>query len=110
VFRRFQAINWGATCGPGMALAWAYQHFFWSFSKSLYMRALLKVFTSLTSFYLKYFDRYLIHKPGTLDAASGFFFLGRKSDEVLPDRELVKLYRGMCFCRGYDKDSPKYAL
>jgi hypothetical protein len=38
------------------------------------------VFARLTSFYLKYFDYYLIDKAGALDAASGYYFLGRKGE------------------------------
>ena len=48
----------------------------------------------LTLFWLKYFDIGLIDRPATYDAASGFFFLGRKSEKILSDRELVMLYRG----------------
>jgi hypothetical protein len=33
-------------------------------------------------------------EPGALDAASGFYFLGRKSATVLSDRDLLRLYRG----------------
>lgn len=48
----------------------------------------------LTSFYLKYLDYYLINKVGSLDAASGLYFLGRKNDKVLTDKELIKCYKG----------------
>jgi hypothetical protein len=46
-------------------------------------------------FWLKYFDYYLINKPGTLDGASGYYFMGRRSDQILADRELIKLYKGI---------------
>ncbi len=95
LFRRFEEIDSGATCGPGMALAWSYQYFLSSFATSRRSRALLRIFASLTSFYLKYFDYYLINKPGVFDCASGFYFLGRKSETVLPDKQLLNLYRGM---------------
>jgi hypothetical protein len=36
----------------------------------------------------------VIDNPGTLDAASAHYFIGRKSDDELTDRELVSLYRG----------------
>lgn len=93
LFRRFEEIDSGAVCGPGMALASSYRYFLLSFATSRTSRALVKVFTRLTSFYLKYFDYYLINKPGTLDAASGYYFLGRKGEQILPDRELIKLYQ-----------------
>lgn len=94
LFRRFDEIDSGAVCGPGMALAWSYQYFLLSFTTSRTLRALLRVFSRLTSFYLKYADYYLVNRPGALDAASGFYFMGRRAERVLLDRDLVKLYRG----------------
>ncbi len=94
LFRRFEEIDSGAVCGPGMALAWSYQYFLLSFTASRTLRGFIKVFASLTSFFLKYFDYYLIDKQGTLDAASGYYFMGRKSEQVLSDQDLIKLYKG----------------
>ncbi len=94
LFRRFEEIDSGAVCGPGMALAWAYYYFLLSFAKSKVVRHLIRIFAMFTSFYLKYFDYYLINKMGALDAASGFYFMGKKSDRSLTDKELIKLYRG----------------
>lgn len=94
LFRKFEEIDSGATCGPGMALAWSYQYFLLSFTTSKILRALLQTFACFTSFYLKYFDYYLINKPSALDAASGYYFLGRKAEQVLSDKDLIKLYKG----------------
>ena len=95
LFRDFSEIESGAVCGPGMALAWAYSHFIFSFFSSKRIRKLLIPFTRITSFFWKYFDYFLINKPGTMDAASGYFFMGKKSQHPLDDRELLKLYRGL---------------
>jgi ubiquinone/menaquinone biosynthesis C-methylase UbiE/uncharacterized protein YbaR (Trm112 family) len=95
LFRNFEEIDSGATCGPGMALSWSYQYFLSSFATSRRLRTLLKLFANATSFYLKYFDYYLIDKPGVFDSASGFYFIGRKVDSVVPDKELLSLYRGL---------------
>ncbi|MBN1148420.1 MAG: class I SAM-dependent methyltransferase [Anaerolineales bacterium] len=95
LFRYFEQIDSGATGGPGMALAWSYQYFLLSFTRSRALRPWIKAFARFTAFFLKYFDHYLVEKPGSLDAASGFYFLGRKSALPLPDRELIRLYRGM---------------
>lgn len=94
LFRKFEEIDSGAVCGPGMALAWSYQHFLLSFTKSKFIRKFIQVFARLTSFYLKYFDYYLIDKPGGLDAASGYYFMGQKSSRALSDKELIKTYKG----------------
>jgi uncharacterized protein YbaR (Trm112 family)/SAM-dependent methyltransferase len=94
LFRKFEEIESGAVCGAGMALAWSYQSFLLSFTTSKLLRSLLIVFVRFTSFYLKYFDYLTINNPGTLDAAAGYYFIGRKSDQILADRDLLKLYRG----------------
>lgn len=94
LFRRFEEIESGASCGPGMALAWSYAYFLMSFTETRWLRNAIWVFSSLTSFFLKYFDALLINKPGALDAASAYYFLGRKSDRTLSDRELIGMYKG----------------
>jgi len=94
LFRRFEELCSGAVCGPGMALAWSYKYFLLSFVKTRLARSCVNAFASISAFWLKYFDSYLIDKPGALDAASGYYFMGRKSKEIISDRELIKLYRG----------------
>ena len=95
LFRNFEEIKSGATGGPGMALAWSYTWFLRSFATSALMVYLLTFFAYITSFFLKYFDYILIDKPGSYDAASQFFFIGKKSKTVLPDQELLKQFRGI---------------
>ena len=94
LFRHFTELASGAGGGPGMALAWSYQYFLLSFAESRPVRGLLFAFAQCTSFFLKYFDNYLVSKRGAIDAASGFFFLGRKDGATLSDRELIDYYRG----------------
>jgi SAM-dependent methyltransferase len=94
LFRHFSEVASGPICGPGMALAWSYQYFLLSFVRSRVLRGLARAFCSLTAFYLKYADHYLMDKTGTIDSASGFYFMGRKEEEVLSDRDLVRYYRG----------------
>jgi SAM-dependent methyltransferase len=94
LFRQFAEVSSGPIGGPGMVLAWSYQYFLLSFADSRILRGFLRAFAQLTSFYLKYFDYYLIGKVGAVDAASGFFFMGRKQATILSDRELIRYYRG----------------
>ena len=75
LLRRFEEIESGVTCGPGMALAWSYRYFMLSFFESKFLRNLIIIFTSYTSFFLKYFDIFLVNKNGSFDAASGFSLL-----------------------------------
>jgi SAM-dependent methyltransferase len=94
LFRDFEEVGSGAACGPGMALAWSYEYFLLSFVRWRPARLFVTVFVRFTAFWLKYLDYVLIDAPGTLDGAAAYYFLGRKSTEALPDREILRLYRG----------------
>jgi uncharacterized protein YbaR (Trm112 family) len=94
LFRGFEEIDSGAACGPGMALAWAYTYFLLSFAKSRIVRAMVVAFARLTAFWIKYFDYLIIDTPAALDAASAYYFIGRKSAKCQADRELIRQYRG----------------
>jgi SAM-dependent methyltransferase len=95
LFRRFHEVESGATCGPGMAVGWAHQYFWRSFTQSgTWAGALARVFGRCTSFFYKYFDRMLIERPRAWDSASAVYFIGTRSEETLSDRELIAGYPG----------------
>lgn len=94
LFRQFEEIARGPCCGPGMALAWAYTYFLMSFASSNFLKRCLRVFAHMTSLWLKYFDFYLVKKPGSYHAASGYFFLRKKEGTCISDRDLIREYRG----------------
>ncbi len=95
LFRHYEEIKSGPCGGPGMSLAWSYTWFLRSFSTSTWMIYFLIFFGYITSFFLKYFDYFLIDKPGSYDAASFYFFMGKKSNQILSDKELIKQFRGI---------------
>jgi len=95
LFRNFDEVSSGAACGPGMALAWSWQHFLASFAGSRTTGIAAAMLGRATGFWLKYLDRYLVRKSGGLDAASAVYFLGRRSEATLPDRALPAMYRGL---------------
>ena len=95
LFKNFEEIEHAPLMGPGTVLAWSYTHFIKSFSSSKKIVFVLAAFAHLTSFFLKYFDYYLIDKPGSYDAASAFYFLGKKTNKTLKDRDLIKGFKGM---------------
>lgn len=95
LFGHFEEIKSGPCCGPGMALAWAYTYFLRSFAESAQIRDRLTLFAYFTSFFFKYFDYYLINKPGSYDAASGYYFMGRKGDKLLSNSDLIKEFKGV---------------
>jgi len=74
-------------------MAWSYQYLLLSlFGFSNQMRLLLKAFARLTGFWLKYFDYLTRWNPYQIEAASGFYFLGKKSTRRLSDAAVLRYY------------------
>lgn len=94
LFSRFDEIDRGVLIGPATALAWSVRSFLSGFTDSRILKKIINAISGLLFFWIKYFDYILIRKKSSYDAASGFFFLGRKSDRIISDREMIGLYRG----------------
>ncbi|MGB7202183.1 MAG: methyltransferase domain-containing protein [Pyrinomonadaceae bacterium] len=94
LFREFHEIESGACAGPATALTWSIQYFLTSFVRSKPARLAMIGISSFAIFWLKYLDYLIMNGPGSLDAASCYYFLGRRSEVALSDRELISQYRG----------------
>ncbi|MGI8475602.1 MAG: methyltransferase domain-containing protein [Thermomicrobiales bacterium] len=94
LFRMFDEVASGACGGPATALAWSYEYFLSSLPTSRRGRQASTAFARLSSWWLKYLDRFLIDRPAALDAASGVFFMGTKAESAISDRLLITQYRG----------------
>ena len=94
LFRNFEMLECAPVAGPAVALAWSWEFFLLSFARSRRMRYLAKAFARFTAFPLKWFDYLLIDRPAAYDAASGFFFLGRRNEKAVADRDLLNMYKG----------------
>ena len=90
LLRHFEEIERGICCGPGMALAWSWTYFLRSLCDATWIKSFLTWVGHLTSFWLKYLDRLLSKRRGAYEAASGFYFLGRKAQQPLDDRQLAR--------------------
>ncbi len=95
LFQHFSEIKSGASCGAGSVLVWSYCYFLQSFFTNKTLGQIAYSFGALTGFWLKYFDYFFIDKPTAFDAASSYFFLGRKSEAILSDKDLIAGYKGM---------------
>ena len=95
MFRQFNEINSGVVAGAGSALVWSLKYFLTSFANSKKVDRILSYGGTFLFFWIKYFDVILNRTKGTIDAASGFYFLGRKEkDYLLSDKDLLGSYRG----------------
>ncbi len=95
LFRRFTEERSGVANGQGMVLAWSIERFIAGFSDNPRTHAKLRSLARFVAFPFSRFDRVLARKACAYDSASAFYFFGRKSDQVLSDRNLIKGYRGL---------------
>jgi SAM-dependent methyltransferase/uncharacterized protein YbaR (Trm112 family) len=95
LFRMFDEIERGVAVGPATSLFWAIRYFFRALPREGGRLARLLDFgVQCTMFWLVSLDRRLIDHAGAYDAASGVFFLGRRAERPISDREIVAEYRG----------------
>ena len=75
LFKRFSEIGAGPIGGAGVALVWSIRYF----CRALGAGDKLSLLIALPFFWIRYLDRFARGRA-MADAASGFFFLGRRSD------------------------------
>lgn len=93
LFQEFEEIKSGITAGSGTALAWSYEYFLQSlFGYNTVLRLVVKFFARITGFWIKFFDYLTRLNTYDNDGASGFYFLGRKSEISITDKDLIKYY------------------
>jgi SAM-dependent methyltransferase len=89
LFRHFDLIGSGVCGGPGTQLMWSIDYFVRGLFRSWTAGKLAK----FAFFWLQWFDR-LIPESYASDAASGCYFLGRRSAATLSPHDAVNFYRG----------------
>lgn len=89
LFRRFEVIDAGAVSGAGTVLSWSIERFVRSLTRSVRLGRI----AALAFFWLVLLDRFLDPRH-SLDAASGVYFLGRKTDQSISPREMIDYYQG----------------
>lgn len=95
LFKHFEELESGVACGPGMALACSIRSFLLSLFNWKPYRGLMTIVSHIAFFWLKYFDYYLKDTPGGINAASGTYFLGKKSNKTISVQEIISGYRGL---------------
>jgi len=78
LFKRFSEISAGPIGGAGVALIWSIRYF----CRALGAGDKLSLLISLPFFWIRFLDTFARGRA-VADAASGFFFLGRRADEVI---------------------------
>jgi SAM-dependent methyltransferase len=89
LFRQIEEIAAGPVAGPGTQLLWSVDHL----TRALTRSELAGKLTRVAFFWLRFLDRFA-SIAFTMDSASAFYFLGRRSSRSLTCRDIVRYYRG----------------
>jgi SAM-dependent methyltransferase len=87
LFRRFQHDASGPVSGAGTALNWSIRYFV----RALTGSDRIAWMVSLSTFWLRYFDRLAKSRPNA-DAACGVFFFGRKAADAISAKSMISYY------------------
>ena len=89
LFKHFSLIDSGVVSGAGTQLLWSLDLFFQGLFRSRKAGKVVKLFF----FWLFYCDK-LIPDPYNIDAASGVYFMGKKSADVVTQHDIIAHYKG----------------
>jgi SAM-dependent methyltransferase len=87
LFRRFTEVSAGPIGGAGVALVWSIRYF----SRALGAGDKLSRLISLPFFWIRFLDAFGRGRA-VADAASGFFFLGRRAERAIEPQAMPKYY------------------
>ena len=94
LFRCFDTLEWGLSMGTGSMLAYSLSGFLESCGRRHGSRRFGRLIGLLATPPLRRLDRWLARSPAAWDSAGGTFFFGQRREHPLPDREIIKEYRG----------------
>ena len=90
LFRRFTEIRSGTIGGPAARRVWSMRYL----ARSLFRSDKIGSAVTIGFFWLRYLDRF-VDAQHRADAATGVYFLGRKSSTTLAPRDLVAYFPGV---------------
>jgi len=94
LFHMFEAIDTGVSSGPAVALLWSLCYFARSLARRRTAQLVLEKLTVIAFLWLKPLDAALVKRPAATDGACGVYFLGRRAETAIDDRNVISAYRG----------------
>ena len=91
LFRSFTTLKEGMSIGPAASALWNFKNLLIMATPTRRGKSIMSILAH-AFFFIKYIDRFLIDKKSAWDGASMFYFLGRKSERRLSNREIIKQY------------------
>ncbi|NKC31025.1 methyltransferase domain-containing protein [Falsiroseomonas selenitidurans] len=94
LFRWFDESASGMVGGPVQAGIHLFRHTLLALTDRPRLQAGLRLAGLLLTWPLRFLDRFLVRTEASLNAGCAFYFLGRKRESPIPDREIIGLFRG----------------
>ncbi|EHM02568.1 methyltransferase domain protein [Acetobacteraceae bacterium AT-5844] len=94
LFRQFDDLRSGMMGGPGYSAIHLGRNLLTELSDHHRVRSMLRMLGLLMTYPLRYLDPLLSRTQGSYNSACACYFLGRKRETPIPDRELIALFRG----------------
>jgi SAM-dependent methyltransferase/uncharacterized protein YbaR (Trm112 family) len=101
LFRRFTPIECDVIEGPAVTLAYSLAYFWmaaWSSFGWIGGATIAKYAGNYLIFWLRAVDGFVRRSPVSIDAAASYYYIGRRGDTVLGDREIVAMFKGVGLC------------
>jgi len=101
LFRRFTPLECDVIEGAAVSLAYAAAYFGMAFWSSFGWQGGAKVAKyagNAAIAWLRLFDPLVRRSPVSIDAAASYYYIGRRSDSVLADRDIAAMFRGVGLC------------
>jgi SAM-dependent methyltransferase/uncharacterized protein YbaR (Trm112 family) len=101
LFRRFTPLECDVIEGAAVTLAYSLAYFWMALVSSLDWPRGVKVAKyagNYAIFWLRYVDAFVRRSPVSIDAAQSYYYIGRRSDTTLADRDIVAMFKGVGLC------------
>jgi len=101
LFRRFTPLECDVIEGAAVTLAYSLAYFWmavWSSFGWLGGAKIAKYAGNYLIFWLRSVDAFVRRSPVSIDAAASYYYIGRRSDATLGDREIVAMFKGVGLC------------
>jgi SAM-dependent methyltransferase/uncharacterized protein YbaR (Trm112 family) len=101
LFRRFTPVECGVIEGAAVTLAYSLAYFWMALLSSFGWTAgakIAKYAGNYLIFWLRAVDGIVRRSPISIDAAASYYYIGRKADRALTDREIVSMFKGVGLC------------
>ncbi|MDB5377244.1 MAG: Methyltransferase domain protein [Rubritepida sp.] len=94
LFRFFDDLRSGMVGGPGYSAIHLTRHMLTALTDRHRPRSALRFLALLLTYPLRYLDPLLSRTEASFNSACACYFLGRKRDTAIPDRDIIALFRG----------------